>query len=550
MAMNSTGSAALCYFDGPNWLLFSENVAPLVYYSHLPVMLIAAALSVFMLWQGRRQLPNQILSVLTLTFAVWVFLDSIFWASNRSDVIMFVWAAIVVIEPLVHIAALYLLYLLVEERDMPYGAKAFLFALYLPLILFGPSIYNLAAFDIGSCLADEGFIARYYSYGLEIFAMLMVILYAISRYRIAPSSEHKWKIIMLSTGTFLLMFAFSWGNIIGSFTDEWEIAQYGLFGMPVFIAFLLYTIVRYKLFNIKLVGAVALVLVLCALNFALLFVDDVVSFRSVAIATLSISLIFGLILIRSVNREVAQRELIEIQERELELVNQQQENLLHFISHEIKGFLTEGQNAFAGIVEGDYGDASPQLMALARTALEKMRAGVDTVMNILDASNLKKGTVSYKKEKYDFRDVVEKSMDVMVLRAQAKNLAIDWTVDGNSSYTAVGDKEKIQEHVVRNLIDNAIRYTPKGSIHVSLTRASKNIRFSVKDTGVGITEEDKARLFTEGGHGKDSIKVNVDSTGYGLFIAKQVTEAHGGTIRAESEGAGKGSEFVVMMPLG
>ena len=108
-------------------------------------------------------------------------------------------------------------------------------------------------------------------------------------------------------------------------------------------------------------------------------------------------------------------------------------------------------------------------------------------------------------------------MDVMVLRAQAKNLAIDWTVDGNSSYAAVGDKEKIQEHVVRNLIDNAIRYTPKGSIHVSLTRASKNIRFSVKDTGVGITEEDKARLFTEGGHGKDSIKVNVDSTGYGLL---------------------------------
>ena len=67
---------------------------------------------------------------------------------------------------------------------------------------------------------------------------------------------------------------------------------------------------------------------------------------------------------------------------------------------------------------------------------------------------------------------------------------------------------------------------------------------------MGITDEDKANLFTEGGHGKDSIKVNVDSTGYGLFIAKQVTEAHGGTIRAESEGAGKGSEFVVMMPLG
>ncbi|MDE1919073.1 MAG: HAMP domain-containing histidine kinase [Patescibacteria group bacterium] len=71
----------------------------------------------------------------------------------------------------------------------------------------------------------------------------------------------------------------------------------------------------------------------------------------------------------------------------------------------------------------------------------------------------------------------------------------------------------------------------------------------MKDTGIGITEEDKKRLFTEGGHGKDSQKVNVHSTGYGLFIAKNIVEAHGGTIRAESEGAGKGSTFIVELPI-
>ena len=55
-------------------------------------------------------------------------------------------------------------------------------------------------------------------------------------------------------------------------------------------------------------------------------------------------------------------------------------------------------------------------------------------------------------------------------------------------------------------------------------------------------------LFTEGGHGKDSIKVNVHSTGYGLFIAKEVVEAQGGKIWAESEGQGKGSTFIVEFP--
>jgi signal transduction histidine kinase len=111
-----------------------------------------------------------------------------------------------------------------------------------------------------------------------------------------------------------------------------------------------------------------------------------------------------------------------------------------------------------------------------------------------------------------------------------------------------GDAPQINDHVLRNLIDNSINYTPTGSVTVSLKKVGDKFVFAVKDTGVGITAEDKVRLFTEGGHGKDSIKVNVHSTGYGLYIAKQIIEAHGGTVRAESEGAGKGSTFTAEFP--
>ena len=101
--------------------------------------------------------------------------------------------------------------------------------------------------------------------------------------------------------------------------------------------------------------------------------------------------------------------------------------------------------------------------------------------------------------------------------------------------------------MVRNLIDNAIKYTPAGAIHIELSDGV-TVRFAVQDSGIGITPEDMAHLFTEGGHGKDSIKTNVHSTGYGLFIAKQIVEAHGGKIWAESEGQGKGSRFIVELP--
>jgi signal transduction histidine kinase len=112
-----------------------------------------------------------------------------------------------------------------------------------------------------------------------------------------------------------------------------------------------------------------------------------------------------------------------------------------------------------------------------------------------------------------------------------------------------GDEEKIRRHVVRNVIDNSIKYTQEGSVDVEVTRANGIARVTVRDTGVGISREDMAHLFTEGGHGKESIKINVHSTGYGLFIAKTIVEAHKGKIWAESDGPGKGSRFIIELPL-
>ena len=112
-----------------------------------------------------------------------------------------------------------------------------------------------------------------------------------------------------------------------------------------------------------------------------------------------------------------------------------------------------------------------------------------------------------------------------------------------------GDEEKIRRHVIRNIIDNSIKYTPHGSVRVNLGRDGSKMHLVISDTGVGITPEDMKHLFTEGGHGKDSIKVNVHSTGYGLFIAKQIVEAHGGKIWADSDGEDKGSRFIIELPI-
>ncbi len=186
---------------------------------------------------------------------------------------------------------------------------------------------------------------------------------------------------------------------------------------------------------------------------------------------------------------------------------------------------------------------------MAATALADVRKGVSTVMDILDASNLKKGTVSFSKHAFDLKAVVLSVVDEMRPIAQEKGLHLTLTFAPTGAYAMEGDEEKIRRHVLRNIIDNSIKYTPSGSVSVGLSRAANSICFSVEDTGIGITSEDMQRLYTEGGHGNDSIKINVHSTGYGLYIAKQIVEAHGGKIFAESAGQGTGARFVVELPV-
>jgi len=169
-------------------------------------------------------------------------------------------------------------------------------------------------------------------------------------------------------------------------------------------------------------------------------------------------------------------------------------------------------------------------------------------MDILSAGDFKKGTITFTMQAFDLRAETARVVAELKPAADAKLISLDLVADGSANYTVMGDAAQIGKHVLFNLIDNAIKYTPQGSVRITLSRTDGKLLFAVKDSGVGITDEDKVRLFTEGGRGKDSIKLNTHSTGYGLFIAKSIVDAHHGRIWAESSGANQGSTFFVELP--
>jgi signal transduction histidine kinase len=261
---------------------------------------------------------------------------------------------------------------------------------------------------------------------------------------------------------------------------------------------------------------------------------------------LLISVVVGTLLIKSVMREVQQREEIQKLADDLKLANQGQSSLMHFMNHQVKGRLGNVKNIFAELLTDDYGEMPRDAKPLLEKGLDEADIGVNYVQNILKGASAENGTLPYDMKPIDLKSLVTTAFEKQKDRAEKKELKFELKIeDGN--YEMTGDAVQLGESI-RNLIDNSLNYTPEGSVVVSLSNNSHIYRIEIKDTGVGLSSEDKLKLFKSGGRGEDSLKINVNSTGYGLVFVKGVVSAHGGKVWAESEGRGKGSTFIVELP--
>ncbi|MFA5937052.1 MAG: HAMP domain-containing sensor histidine kinase [Candidatus Paceibacterota bacterium] len=418
-----------------------------------------------------------------------------------------------------------------------------MFLLLLPVIITLPTPLNLVGVDVSFCNADEGFIAKYYTYVVEIFSVIWILFYSIKLYRRALNLNTKKQIFFSTAGILFFLLALSSGNFIGSFTEQWNYSQFGLFVMPIFIGVLAYLVVKYNSFNVKLIATQVLVWGLAILIGSQFFFIKVPINYLLTGVTFIASIIFGYFLIKSVKREIQQKEELARLNIYLEDLLKQRESLVHLVTHKVKGSFTRSKYIFAGILDGTFGDINDEIKKRAEQGLESDNMGIETVDLVLNASNLQKGTVKYDMKNIDFKELVEKSIAEKKISIEAKGLKLETEIKADS-YNVLGDSIWLKE-VVNNLIENALKYTKEGTIKIGLEKNGNKIKLYVKDTGIGINSEDKNILFTEGGRGKDSVKINVDSTGYGLYSVKMIMEAHKGKVWMESEGVDKGSTFFV-----
>jgi len=169
----------------------------------------------------------------------------------------------------------------------------------------------------------------------------------------------------------------------------------------------------------------------------------------------------------------------------------------------------------------------------------------ELVGDVLDTSRIEAGTFSYRFEEVDLSRVVDEAIETAVLAQQE----VPVVASGHGALPAVrGDRTRLRQ-VLGNLIENAVKYSPEGGeVRVSAAAANGEVRIAVRDAGPGIPRDHQTRIFEKFGR-VDVPGASKPGTGLGLFIARSIAEAHGGSLDVSS-GAEPGSTFTLTLPVG
>jgi signal transduction histidine kinase len=232
--------------------------------------------------------------------------------------------------------------------------------------------------------------------------------------------------------------------------------------------------------------------------------------------------------------------------RQLELASQHKSQFLANMSHELRTPLNAVLGYAELILDNVYGDVPEK----ARATLERIQSNgrhlLGLINDVLDLSKIEAGQLTLALADYSIKGVVHNVYSAVESLATAKNLALKVELPKDLP-PAHGDERRLSQ-VLLNLVGNAIKFTETGEVSIKTSTSDATFTVAVHDTGPGIAEKDRGKIFEEFQQADASITKQKGGTGLGLAIAKRIIEMHGGRLWVESE-LGHGSTFSFTVPI-
>ena len=542
----------------------NANIVVLAKYSHIIPVVLSLFLAIFVFVKAKYNLFSRIFLFFVGVFSIWLIGDLITWTSTNYYLIYPVWSFLDYFEIIFYVLGLYFVMVYVKKSDVSILNKVGLFILTIPAFYLTITQQSVTGFNFPQCEAFNNDFLGQYKLVVEGIILLIILFYTVLPFIKKLSwKEKKSNLIMLGS-MFLFLSVFGITEYISSTTGVYEINLYSLLLLPVFLIAIIYAVFELDIFNFKILGTYYLVIGLVILMGGQLFFVNGTTDRLLTTITIAVTLGLSVILFRNLRKESEQRTHIEklsvelekskmrLEETNMKLedANEKLKSLdklktefLSLASHQLRSPLTAIKGYTSMLLEGDFGAIGVKQKEAIDRVFESSKHLTVVVEDLFNVAKIEQGGMQYIMQPFDFEKIASDIVKDLSVTANKKGLKLSFETDKKSPYQVNGDMEKIRQ-VVMNFVDNAIKYTKEGNITVKLEKnvEIKKIVFSVTDSGMGIAPEVKKTLFAKFARGEGG-KVDATGTGLGLYLAKQIIEAHKGRVWAESEGVGKGSTF-------
>ena len=308
-----------------------------------------------------------------------------------------------------------------------------------------------------------------------------------------------------------------------------------------FTGFTAYAIIRHQLLNIRIIIQKSIVYILIlgltgALYFAAVFILNVIfsqNFQLAIYLAITLAILFGISTVWLVENYFRRR--VEERTNHLRILWEQQKQIMADISHGLQTPLTIMKSELAFLKKQRRGESK----------LDNLEKSVDFISkfiyDFLHLAKLETAEANFKQEPVNLSFLLSELIEYFTILAGEDNISL--ITDVEPEIVMVGDKEKLEE-LVKNLMSNALKYTryqKNKRIWITLKKSGSEIQFSIKDTGVGISQEDLPHIFERFYRVGNS---KTKGIGLGLTICKKIVEKHNGSIEVNSE-LGQGAEFII-----
>lgn len=223
-----------------------------------------------------------------------------------------------------------------------------------------------------------------------------------------------------------------------------------------------------------------------------------------------------------------------------------QRELISLTSHQLYTPLSMIRGFVSMLNDKSLGELNPQQKEAVNEIHLNSKRMTSLVSELLSISYIQSGNIEVHLSSGKIEEIVQNCVNQFNKNLPKKEIALEFTKPSNLKPIRI-DQDKIRQ-VINNFIDNAIKYTTRGKIEITLQQTDQETTFIIKDEGAGIDPEDFNKLFQPFFRGQNILELDNKGTGLGLYIAKMIIEKHHGKIWAKSEGKNEGATFAFSLP--